>query len=85
MNFLINLPLYLILGLVLGIISTVFQKKLLTKDIIIQQIICEHLLLEYLSDKLNKSTITLEFLFAFLFDIKKEKTIIYTTFIIHKI
>ncbi len=45
----------------------------MTKDNIIEQFIGDEQLLEYLPDKLNKSTITREFLLALLFNVKKEK------------
>lgn len=46
---------------------------MLTKDNIIQQFVGDQQLLEYLPDKLNKSTVTREFLLALLFNVKKEK------------
>ena len=49
------------------------KNKLLTKDNIIQQFIGDQQLLEYLPDKLNKSTLTGEFLLTLPFNVKKEK------------
>lgn len=45
----------------------------MTKNHIISQFIGDQQLLEYLPDKLNRSTITREFLLALLFNVRKEK------------
>ena len=49
------------------------KNKLLTKDHIINQFTGDEQLLEYLPDKLNRSTVTRDFLLALLFNVKKEK------------
>lgn len=49
------------------------KEKYLTKDHIISQFTGDQELLQYLPDKVNKSTVSRSFLLALLFNIRKEK------------